>query len=273
MCSNKPVSPSNFFPAHSLLSPAFDWSPLNEKLDEIKKDIKKEVKVLDAKITRHNKTVAIVAKEVDIQHRVRMDIWTESKRTKVEQSDFKEALVTYYERNHPSEQNFLKCMVMNRFFSRETVIASHIWKYSTNGRGLEEFGLPESSVSEARNGLLLCKNIEQAFDTKRLCFLIDRLRPTIFYLKVLDPSLLDAFVVSESNGKTFRRIDGATLQFPENRYPYRRILDFHAKCSYRIAISRRWLQANETFSDFFDLSIDASIPDIHLFHEENFLEE
>jgi hypothetical protein len=38
-------------------------------------------------------------------------------------------------------QNTIKCMVLNAYFNREIVRASHIWKSCTHGAGLTEFGL------------------------------------------------------------------------------------------------------------------------------------
>jgi hypothetical protein len=82
-------------------------------------------------------------------------------------------------------------MVLDRFFARDKVIASHIWKLSTGGDGLLEFGLHPMDLDSTRNGLLLCKSIEEAFDVKDVCFLIDRIHSANIFIKVLNPFLLN----------------------------------------------------------------------------------
>lgn len=218
---------------------------------------------------KQSKKIEFVAKEVVIQHRMRLDIWTESKRSKEEQPAFKDALIAFYQRQHPSDPHLLKCMVLDDFFPKTLVIASHIWKHCTHGEGLDEFGLQENDLSNPRNGILMCKEIEQAFDTKRLCFLVDRLNTNNLVLKVLDPLLLDPatspLVLSGHSLLKFCDIDGYSLKHPVDNLPFRRILDFHAKRSYQKAINRGWLAANSTFDDFFDMSIGASIPDLYVY--------
>jgi hypothetical protein len=208
-----------------------------------------------------------IAKEVIIQHHIRMDPWSDSKRTRVEQCEFKESLATYYDRRHSSETKLLKCMILNKFFPYHEVRASHIWKYSTKGAGLGEFGLNESDLSSPRNGMLMCISIEEAFDVKRLCFLVNRLHPDQIVVKVLDPSLIP-LPIRKDHPRTFKDIDTKQLQHPEGKMPYRRILDWHAKCAYRSAIARGWIEASETFENFFDLSIDSSIPDLCIYQDE-----
>ena len=194
-----------------------------------------------------------------------MDVWTSSKRSKIEQSAFKDSLIKYYLCQHETNEMLVKCMVLNEFFPRQLVVASHIWKHCTQGEGLEEFGLKESDVNSSRNGILLCQEIEKAFDEKKLCFLIDRITSTNLQIKLLDPALTSKLVIDGHSGKTFADIDGSHLKHPPDCMPYRRILDFHAKCSYRKAISRGWLLPDSAFADFFDMSIGSSIPDLNVY--------
>ncbi len=228
-----------------------------------------ELLAIDSAIKMKQSTDMIkrIANEVSIQHRLRLDVWTDSKRSVVEQSEFKERLISFYERGHPKDKSMVRCMIMDKYFCRSIVVAAHIWKYCTQGVGLEEFGLKASDVSCERNGLILCKSIEEAFDAKRVCFLINRLDPSKIILKVLDPSLLSNYVVS-SHPSTFNDIDGKMLRHPEGNIPFRRILDWHAKCSYSSAKIRGWIDTTETFDDFFDMSIGASIPDLILYQDE-----
>ena len=199
-----------------------------------------------------------------------MDIWSLSKRTKDEQIQFKNSLISYYQCAHPTNDSLVKCMVLNEFFPRATVIASHIWKFCTEGEGLREFNLEPSDLSSPRNGLLMCESIERAFDEKRLCFLIDRIRSTDLYVKVLDRNLLDpskSQIICDGTKLRFIDIDGRMLQCPSNSIPFRRILDFHAKCSFEKAINKGWLEPNSKFENFFDMSVGSSIPDLNMYQD------
>ncbi len=52
------------------------------------------------------------------------------------------------------------------------------------------------------------------------------------------------------------------IPFPVGVFPYRGILDFHAKLSSEKAIRKGWIAKTETVVSFFDLSLDASVPDL-----------
>ena len=54
---------------------------------------------------------------------------------------------------------------------------------------------------------------------------------------------------------------------PPVHLPFRRILDFHAKCSFRLAVSQGWIADSETFEDFFNMSLGASIPDLNPYQD------
>lgn len=232
----------------------------NEVLKDLSNNISKLVRV-----------TKFVAKEVVIQHRLRMDRWRSSKRTKKDSEKFKTALVSYYDRADPLS-NDVKCMILDTFFPRHQVIAGHIWKHETAGEGLEEFGLAVGDLDNPRNGILMSEGFESAFDVKRVCLLIDRIHSQNIVVKVLDPLLLPEFV-TPSTTITFGNIDGQSIYHPVDKLPFRRILDFHAKCSFRVAAANGWITHNDTVESFFDMSIGASIPDLHvyqdLFEDEN----
>ncbi len=211
-----------------------------------------------------------MAKEIATQHRIRMDIWSSTARTKVEQVDFKNTLITNYQRSSTLGDTHLKCMILDVDIPRSKVIASHIWKFCTDGEGLEEFGLESTALGNFRNGLLLCESIEKAFDSKRVCFLVDRIHPEDITFKVLDPNLSYSVVSTDSPTnpqETFQDIDGRLLRHPQGVLPFRRILNFHAKVSFQKAIRKGWIANDVSFDDFFDLSIDGSIPDLNIYDE------
>lgn len=190
-----------------------------------------------------------------------LDIWTENGRSKKEQGNFKNDLIKYYKRKKSYFSTDLHCMILDQPFPRDQVIASHIWKYSTRGRGLQKFGLTVKDETNPRNGLLLVKALEEAFDVKYICFLYNPITQKIF-LKVLNPQLLDEVVVPST--KTFREIDGSHLCHPASKFPYRRLLNFHAVCSYKHAKEQGWSTIGDldVVQSFFELSDGASMPEI-----------
>ncbi|CAF1499317.1 unnamed protein product [Rotaria sp. Silwood1] len=99
-----------------------------------------------------------------------LDCWDiSSTRTKEEQDDFKNKLITYYNCGSP-KMRIIKCMILNKYFDRNFVRASNIWKAATKGVGLDEFKLNEYDVNNERNGLLLYESIEKALDYKKVMF-------------------------------------------------------------------------------------------------------
>ena len=59
-------------------------------------------------------------------------------------------------------------------------------------------------------------------------------------VKVLNPALLDTVIPESVESRTFKSIDGAELLTPTEHLPFRRILSFHAICSFKLARKRLW---------------------------------
>ncbi len=119
--------------------------------------------------------------------------------------------------------------------------AAHIWPYCTHGHGLERFGLSRLDVNSPRNGLMLFKVIEEAFDAKRCAFVYDG-DADAFTFMVLDPALLTGTVHAQHK---FGDFDGAALQLPSPRdgraaVPFRRLLVWHLSQALQTALDRRW---------------------------------
>jgi arginine deiminase len=128
-----------------------------EGIEQLNKKVSRQEAVLsrqEAVLSRQEKLSVFMAKEVVIQHRIRTDVWSSSKRTAVEQHDFKEKLIHYYDASHSTNSNMILCMMLKNYFRKDSVIASHIWKFYTEGEGLEEFGLAPTDLSNPRNGFL-----------------------------------------------------------------------------------------------------------------------
>jgi len=245
-------------------------SSLHKKIQEDGKQGGGEESKIDQLLTsnkRIERGLTRVSKEVIIQKRQRLDIWTPSKRSLAEQAGFKDALTAYYERGDGKDNNELKCMILNQFFPRKHVRASHIWKYCTLGKYLPEFGLIEEDVGSPRNGLLLAESIEEKFDSKDVCFIYNAMRKHI-QLFVLNPVLLNMekpVYVSPSDSVTFAQIDGAQLLCGDGK-PFRRILAWHAKLAIDTALSRRWINKadKEGYETLLALSEGAHFPDTEI---------
>ena len=132
----------------------------------------------------------------------------DSLRTKTRDPKFKERLLAYYGRK--ALNGDVLCQVANEPFPSAVVIGAHIWKFETKGVGLAAFGLSESDVESCRNGLLLLKGLEDAFDHMRVCFLYNFLHRT-FELYVADHTLLETFVEGSTSLK-FKDLDGQHLR-------------------------------------------------------------
>lgn len=89
-----------------------------------------------------------------------------------EQQPFRQALIDYYKRADPAGTHYAKCMLLDE--PLPDVIACRIWMRAASSDELAIlFDLLPESVNCPRNGLLLCKPIEDAFDALRACFYWD----------------------------------------------------------------------------------------------------
>ena len=111
-----------------------------------------------------------IVHEVVASQRSRLDIWTPSKVTRKENPNFKANLISFYECNGSTGK--IKCMILNEYLSTDIVIASHIFKAATLGKGLESFGLKPVDVHNKRNGILLYEKIMLHIRSiqDRICF-------------------------------------------------------------------------------------------------------
>jgi len=177
---------------------------------------------------------------------------------------FKESLITYYDRQagyHPKEVDkdgeplaLLRCMVLDKPLITPKVCASHLWSHS-RADDLPLLGLASTETENPRNGLLLAKSIEVAFDKKEACFLYNPFDQK-FYFCVLNPSLLPIRIYNPDPKiqddydypDTFASLNNKPLQLPKGVFPYKRILGFHARCTFKSARSK-WI-TEERYQEF-----------------------
>lgn len=182
-------------------------------------------------------------REVGISRKSRLNCWErESMRTSGSKRSkrFRRKVIEYYKRASNSGKK-VKCQILDEYiFNNEAedeatgIIAAHIWKASTRGHGLEEFGLRPEEVNSPRNGLFLTKGLEDALDHQQICFLYNLLENKIV-LWVADTLLMNKTIAgsgkttTDGSDMTFSDVHQKPLLCPPNCLPFRRLLSWHAR--------------------------------------------
>ena len=148
-------------------------------------------------------------------------------------------VIEYY--NRESKLRRVKCQIFNEYiFTKEAkdkatgIIATHIWKASTRGHGLEEFGLRPDDVESPRNGLFLTKGLVDALNHQQICFLYNLLENKLV-LWVAGTSLMIKTIAgsgkttTDGSDMTFSDVHQKPLICPPNYWPFRRLLSWHAR--------------------------------------------
>jgi hypothetical protein len=199
-----------------------------------------------------------------VEHNIsEYDIWSEGGRSVAEQADFKRKLIAYYNRGpNAFHRNKLKCMGTGQWLRKDKVIAGHIWMSKMHGRGLAKFNLAPFDCTSERNGLLVVKGIEAAFDKKHLCLIYNSFRK-FFSFYVLNPNIKDTVIPDTNPPMKFSDIHSTRLRHPDGKIPFRRLLSFHAKCSFQCALRKEWISDAEfnRYEPYHTLSDGASVPD------------
>ena len=160
----------------------------------------------------------------------------------------------------PSPGGHLRCMLLNELLPYFSVIAAHLLKREWDYLSRELADVDD--VDDVRNGLLLYKPIEWAFDTSRLVFIWDGARNS-FVAHILDPSILAVRLVEKAKAvlkeryktgdeailgdRCFRDVHGSALVLPLAFSPWRRCLCFHAHLARDEALRQGWLKSGEEF--------------------------
>ena len=96
----------------------------------------------------------------------------------------------------------------------ENVVGSHIWPHSKLD-ALGDYGLASLQVDHVRNGLLLWRDIEFAFECKDIIFLWDFLHDD-FICVILSPGL--------RRDPEYKKLHGKKINFNGKKRPFRRFL-------------------------------------------------
>jgi hypothetical protein len=137
------------------------------------------------------------------------------------------------------------CMVLGSV-THSHVICSHIWPCHTHGNGLSSFNLNAEDVNSPRNFLRLHKDIERAFDHKRLYFdYVDGVAsgPIRFRVVLLDPKIFAENINVNNGTMPFRDVHKKELdyQFVGDKKPFLRLLSLHADRALLKARSMNWI--------------------------------
>jgi hypothetical protein len=143
------------------------------------------------------------------------------------------------------------CMVIGLCYHCD-VSCAHIWPKHTYGDGIEQFELKREEINSPRNFLRLHKAIEKAFDSKHLIFLPSSDGGSnTFVVRVLNRNiLLNEFPVDKCKSMKFEDIDGQKMHcdFRGEKYPFRRLLAYHASKALDVAERNNWIESSETIS-------------------------
>lgn len=183
------------------------------------------------------------------------------------QEDFKERLIQRYHCRSSDDPNVTRCMILNRYFRKSNVIASHII-------GLEERNmcgmLGVDDVWDERNGILIHRCIVKYFRNMNLvcssqttiAFLLNANNNVLLFiswqtflpctdhnirLQVLYDRLLDTskgmskktLGIPGAGQATFKDLNNRPLVFPPLTFPFRRGLVRHAESAYDLALKAR----------------------------------
>ena len=91
---------------------------------------------------------------------------TKSER-KFNEAELKKSLSTRYNCTNPNNPTLLKCMVLNHFFSADTVIAAHIIALESRAT-LSALSLSQRDLWSERNGILIYKDIEEKLGAQHI---------------------------------------------------------------------------------------------------------
>mmetsp|Transcript_122662 Transcript_122662/g.392105 ORF Transcript_122662/g.392105 Transcript_122662/m.392105 type:complete len:376 (+) Transcript_122662:36-1163(+) len=188
----------------------------------VKSEVKSEVAAVKSMVQDE---VGPLLHDAKLRRMKLLDPWRSMSHTTPRDEKFKPRLVDFY--NCGAQEGWVWCQVLREPLPSDQVSAAHIWPWSTRGEGLHEFGLQEKDVNHERNGLLLAKSIEEAFDRKQLCFVYNFLNGK-FIVSVLDDSIKET-KVCESSSKKFKDLHEKELWTNEGEsIPFRRLLSWHA---------------------------------------------
>ena len=175
-----------------------------------------------------------------------MDPWEnirslQTEAMKIESDEHLEVVFAFY--GTPKKHH---CMVLGKATHCD-IICAHIWPKHTYGQGLDSYNLKAEDVNSPRNFLRLHRDIERAFDHKRLYFEPVATESKLsLRVRVVDPILLQVSITFQNSERmmTFASIDNKEFEwtFAADKIPFRRLLAAHALKTIDMARARNWIR-------------------------------
>ncbi|EFJ40379.1 hypothetical protein VOLCADRAFT_108168 [Volvox carteri f. nagariensis] len=193
--------------------------------------------------------------------------------------DFKKKLEKFYE-NTPDEEMKLRCMLLDIKLPKTLVTGAHLFKYCWHGHINTLLGLKPREINNPRNGLLLFKPLEYAYDDSRFAinckdgddgpvFFMVLLDTGLKHVKVWDfavhHNLTKGYSVEQLDPKvstiTFGDLDGTELVLSnKHHHPYKRSLAFQAMMATERAVEEEWQPANRPPMEILScISLEAKV--------------
>jgi hypothetical protein len=206
-----------------------------------KEDIGEIMEIMDAKLNPMNLALKLIVQSV-------LDPWENIR------SIATEAILQASAANIDSVCEFYGvakkhyCMVLGKATHCD-IICAHIWPSHTNGKGLEGFGLEAEEVHHPRNFLRLQKDIERAFDHKRLYFeYVDGAESNRIRLRVvlLDPEIGKKNISFNGKSIPFCDVHDTIFDhtFVNDKKPFLRLISLHADQAVLKAKGMNWISDN-----------------------------
>jgi HNH endonuclease len=183
--------------------------------------------------------------------------------------DFKEELCERYDcKRIVNGKTRVRCLLLDIHFPKGVVTAAHLFRRSN--QYIASTLMQIDDIDDPRNGMLLFKPLEEAFDHFQISFLSQDAGRS-FYLKLFDESIRNTKLVDfmkDPNQRaavedavvkmgcafdldtTFGQVDGKFVEFRNVFRPYNRCLNLQARIAYFKAVKKGCTDPHYTFDDF-----------------------
>jgi HNH endonuclease len=184
-------------------------------------------------------------------------------------ADFKKDLCDHYNcHTKNGKHDWVRCMVLDTYFPSKLVTAAHLFRRSTEY--LASMVMKIDDIDDMKNGMLLFKPLEKAFDHFQISFLSTGAGMGSFHLKLFDNQLQNTKLVDflTKNQKallnsavskwgckyrmdtTFEQVDGYPIAFKNLHRPYNRCLNLQARIANFKASKEGRTDSSFKFDDF-----------------------
>eukprot|EP01118_Nematostelium_gracile_P005721 TRINITY_DN1817_c0_g2_i1.p1 TRINITY_DN1817_c0_g2~~TRINITY_DN1817_c0_g2_i1.p1 ORF type:complete len:440 (-),score=67.70 TRINITY_DN1817_c0_g2_i1:13-1332(-) len=154
------------------------------------------------------------------------------------QKNFRKKVIHFYQRRFGKTK---RCMVTNQSCNSQNSRAAHLWPVEHASRIGEILEMSIADVGNPRNGILVLKTIEEAFDRGRCTFIYHPLQKQLLF-KIIDPDLRNDKIFGNTS---FSEFNEKPLHHPANRMPFLRVLSYLSREYFNAAIADSWIDRPE----------------------------